>query len=287
MPAQSVPEQPAPEQPPLIPEQRRERIVQHLRRESVLSFRQLAALLDVSHMTVRRDVAVLEEAGRVVATAGGARIAARLPSEPPRDEKTTADHDEKVAMSRHAASFVRDSMTVYLDAGTTLQPMRAELDAVDDLTVVTNDLVIAMSFLDHPSVDVIVVGGRADKRNQSTVGRLPALVLRELSIDVAFLTTSSWDLRRGVTIPTEAKVEPKQAAVRAASTTMLVAASSKYGTFGRYRVLDLGEIDRIITDDGLPEGAAHAIQSASGATVDVVHGTRSVVGSGEQSGAAG
>jgi DeoR/GlpR family transcriptional regulator of sugar metabolism len=266
------------EQPPLIPEQRRERIVQHLRRESVLSFRQLAALLDVSHMTVRRDVAALEEQGRVVSTAGGARIAARLPAEPPRDEKTDTDLDEKVAMSRRAASFVGDSMTIYLDAGTTLQPMRGELDHVDDLTVVTNDLVIATSFLDHPSVDVIVVGGRADKRNQSTVGRLPALVLRELSIDIAFLTTSSWDLRRGVTIPTEAKVEPKQAAVRAASTSMLVAASSKYGTFGRYRVLDLAELDRVITDDGLPDGTAHAIEAASGATVDVVAGGRRAAG---------
>jgi len=259
-----------PEQPPLIPEQRRERILQHLRRESVLSFRQLATLLDVSHMTVRRDVMVLEEQGRVVATPGGARIAARLQVEPPRDEKTSADHDEKVAMSARAASFVQDGMTIYLDAGTTLQSMRSALTAVDDLTVVTNDLVIASSWLDHETVDVILVSGRMDKRNQSAVGRLPALALRELSIDVAFLTTSSWDLRRGVTIPSEAKVEPKQAAVRAASTTVLVAASSKYGSFGRYRVLDLADLDRIVTDSGLPEGASHAIESATGASVDIV-----------------
>jgi DNA-binding transcriptional ArsR family regulator len=49
---------------PLIPDQRRELILKHLRREQVLSFNQLSALLDVSHMTIRRDVAVLEESTR-------------------------------------------------------------------------------------------------------------------------------------------------------------------------------------------------------------------------------
>ncbi|WFR68257.1 class II aldolase/adducin family protein [Curtobacterium flaccumfaciens] len=263
-------EEPMSEQPPLIPEQRRERILQQLRRDAVLSYRQLAASLDVSHMTVRRDIAALETQGLVHATPGGARIAARLPSEPPRTEKSHTDLDEKSAMSRRAASFVRDSMTVYLDAGTTLQTMAAHLDHVDDVTVVTNDLVIANSFLTHPDVDLILVGGRLDKANHSAVGRLPGLVLAELSIDIAFLTTSSWDLRRGVTIPSEAKVEPKQAAMTAADSVMLVAASSKYGTFARYRVTGLGSLDRIITDDRLADSAAEAIERGADATVDRV-----------------
>jgi len=264
------------EQPPLIPEQRRERIVQHLRRESVLSYRQLAALLDVSHMTVRRDITALEEQGRVHATPGGARIAARLPSEPPRTEKSLTDRDEKAAMSRHAASFVQESMTIYLDAGTTLQPIASHLEGIEDLTVVTNDIVIATSLIEHPTVDLILVGGRLDKVNRSAVGRLPGLVLGELSIDIAFLTTSSWDLRRGITIPSEAKVEPKQAAIAAASTVMLVAASTKYGTFARYRVASLDGLDRVITDDGLADSAAHAIETTAGPIVDrvSVRGTR-------------
>ena len=242
-------------EPPLIPEQRRERIVGLLRRNSVLGYRQLAAELGVSHMTVRRDITVLEELGRVTATPGGARIVTRMASEPPRTAKSGADLTEKDAMARTAASMVTDSMTIYLDAGTTLQPMRTHLDAVEDLTVVTNDLVIASAFLDHPTIDLIIVGGRVEKQNQSTVGRIPALTLREVSLDIAFLTTSSWDARRGVTIPTESKVDPKRAAMHAASSTVLVAASSKYGTFGRYRVADLGELDLIVTDDLLDEDA--------------------------------
>ncbi|OII15259.1 DeoR family transcriptional regulator [Curtobacterium sp. MCBA15_009] len=254
-------------EPPLIPEQRRDRIVRHLRQDSVLSYRQLAALLGVSHMTVRRDIAELEEQGRVIATQGGAKSVARVATEPPRTEKSTTEVREKDAVAARAAGMVRESMTVYLDAGTTVQAMRPHLDHLHDLTIVTNDLVIAASYLDHPTIEVIVVGGRLDKQNQSTVGRLPSIVLAELSIDIAFLSTSSWDLRRGVTIPSESKVEPKQAAARAASTTVLVATSSKYGTFGRYRVMGLDALTTVVTDAGLPRAEADAVERDGGTTV--------------------
>lgn len=254
-------------EPPLIPEQRRERILGLLRRDAVLGYRQLASELGVSHMTVRRDIGVLEEQGRVTATAGGARIVARMSSEPTREAKSGTDLAEKDAMAAEAAGMVTESMTVYLDAGTTLQAIRPHLEPFRDLTVVTNDLVIASSFLDHPTIDVIVVGGRIEKQNRSTVGRIPALTLHELSIDIAFLTTSSWDARRGVTIPTESKVDPKRAAMHAATTSVLVAASSKYGTFGRYRVADLDELDTVVTDDGLGDGELELVR---GAGTDVV-----------------
>jgi DeoR/GlpR family transcriptional regulator of sugar metabolism len=255
-------------EPPLIPDQRRERIVGLLRRDGVLGYRQLAAEIGVSHMTVRRDIAVLEEQGRVTATPGGARIVSRMASEPPRTEKSGTDLAEKDAMAALAAGMVTESMTLYLDAGTTLQAIRPHLQRFDDLTVVTNDLVIAASFLDHPTIDIIVVGGRIEKQNQSTVGRLPALALHELSIDIAFLTTSSWDARRGVTIPTESKVDPKRAAMQSATTSVLVAASSKYGTFGRYRVADLGELDLVVTDAALEPADLEAVR-ATGVEVEL------------------
>jgi DeoR/GlpR family transcriptional regulator of sugar metabolism len=254
--------------PPLIPEQRRDLILGHLRRDSVLSYRQLAELVGVSHMTVRRDVTELERQGRVTATTGGARIVTRVAAEPARAEKSTTDVAQKDAMARVAAALVQESMTVYLDAGTTMQAFRPHLEAFTDLTVVTNDLVVAASLTDHPSIEVIVVGGRVEKRNSSTVGRLPALALRELSLDIAFLSASSWDLRRGATIPVESKVDPKRAAAQVATTTALVAASSKFGTFGRYRILGLDELDLVVTDDGLPPDDATAITRERGVPVE-------------------
>lgn len=257
----------SPEPSSLIPAQRRELIIESLREHSVLSYRQLADLLGVSQMTIRRDIAVLESEKRAAPTTGGARIGGPIPAEPSRIEKDCVDRGEKAAITTKASSLVEDSMTIYLDAGTTLQPMHEHLAQVKDLTVVTNDIVIASSFVNHPTIDVIVVGGRIDKRNLSLVGRLPALLLGELSIDIAFLTASSWDLGHGITTPSEEKVSPKRAAVRAASQVVLAAASSKYGTFSRYRVLDLDRLNAIITDEHLSPETAQAIEDSSDVTV--------------------
>ncbi|MEV7756712.1 DeoR/GlpR family DNA-binding transcription regulator [Microbacterium sp. NPDC089180] len=251
---------------PMIPDQRRERIVQALHRERVLSFRQLSDLAGVSQMTVRRDIAVLEEQGVVQATTGGAKLVSRLVLEPSRAEKATTEIAEKTAIARLAATRVRDTMTIYLDAGTTAQAMRPFLEHVRDLTVVTNDIATVQAFLDHPSADLISVGGRVDRTNLSTIGRLTRLTLAELSLDLAFISSSSWDLAHGVTTPVEAKIEAKRAAVDAAERAVLIADSSKYGRFAKYRALRLSEVAEVITDAGVPDSAAEAIV-ASGVEV--------------------
>jgi DeoR/GlpR family transcriptional regulator of sugar metabolism len=252
---------------PLIPEQRRESIVRSLQRSGVLSYRQLAELLGVSQMTVRRDIVALEEEGRVSGTPGGAKLLSRLIEEPSRAVKQEAGVAEKAAIARVAAGMVTDSMTIYLDAGTTVQAMRGYLQDVRDLTVVTNDLATVQAFLDHPTADLICIGGRVDKANLSTMGRLTRLALRELSLDLAFISSSSWDLAHGVTTPVEAKLEAKRAAIATAETSVLLADSSKYGRFGRYRALRLDELTTVVTDDGLPETAAAALRDAG---VDLV-----------------
>jgi len=245
---------------PLIPEQRRQQILDLLRTEPVLSYRQLTDQLGVSQMTVRRDVATLDEQGRARATQGGVAALARLLEEPPRSAKAVVNQGAKAAIAAAAASRVIDSMTLYLDAGTTIQAMRPLLQERRDLTVVTNDLGTAGAFLDHPSVDLICVGGRVDVANQSLIGRLAALSLAELSLDIAFISSSSWDAKHGVTTPVEAKIDAKRAAMSTATESILMADSGKFGHYAKYRVAHLGEFDSIVTDSSMPGDGVQRIQ---------------------------
>lgn len=236
---------------PLIPEQRRQRILRLLRTEHVLSYRQLTDLLGVSQMTVRRDVGVLAEQGRLQATKGGVAATTRMLSEPPRAAKATSNTVEKTAIAAAAAEQVSDSMSIYLDAGTTVQAMRSFLQDRRGLTIVSNDLSTIQAFLDHPDAELICLGGRVDRDNQSMIGRLAALALDELSLDIAFLSCTAWDLRHGLTMPDDEKVDPKRAALAASSRGVLLADSDKFGTYAKYRVLRLDEIGAVITDTAL------------------------------------
>ncbi|WP_144110404.1 DeoR/GlpR family DNA-binding transcription regulator [Paraburkholderia sp. BCC1886] len=247
---------------PLIPDQRRESMVRQLRRYKVLSVHQLTEMFDCSHMTVRRDIAALEQAGLVYTVPGGVRIASHLNSEPSHQSKALIEQPQKQAIAACAAGFLQPGMTAYLDAGTTTLTLVPHILALSDMTVVTNDFSIVQELADAAHVTVIHTGGVLDHANRSGVGGLAAATLRQLSIDVAFISASSWDLRRGATTPSAPKVEVKQAAMKGASQTVLLATSSKYGTFGLYKVAALDHFDRVISDEGLTEAAAVGIREA-------------------------
>lgn len=253
---------------PLIPEQRRELIVRQLREHQVLSVHALTELLGCSHMTVRRDVAALEQAGRVYAVSGGVRIASHLVSEPSHQAKATTEQAQKRHIAAHLARLLKPGMTVYLDAGTTTSCLIPHIVGLPDMTVITNDFHIALSLADSPQVAVVHTGGALDHSNGSGVGPLAAATLRQLVADIAFLSTSSWDLERGVTTPSAAKVEVKRAAMAMASQNVLVATSAKYGTYGTYRIAALAELDRVVTDDGLSEAAVQRLRE-TGLELDI------------------
>ena len=84
--------------------------------------------------------------------------------------------------------------------------------------------------------------------------------MRQVVTDIAFISTSSWDLRRGLTTPSALKVEVKQVAMQSASQVVLVASSSKYGTFSMYRIAGLEQFDIILSDDALTPAAADSIR---------------------------
>lgn len=244
----------------VIPDQRRERILRALHREKVLSVHELTDLLGVSHMTVRRDIAVLEQEGLASAVPGGVRIVNPVAAEPSRADKSLLYPEQKSAIATIAAERVHDDMVVYLDAGTTTLALTPLVTAHAGVTVVTNDFGIVEA-LAHSDVPTIHIGGRVDHRNRSTIGSLGALVLGEINTDVAFISASSWSVKHGVTTPEPAKVEVKRAAMAGAAESVLVADSSKYGSFSAYRAAPLGAFDLIVTDDALSETAVSAISA--------------------------
>lgn len=244
----------------MIPAQRRELLLRELRGTNVLSVKDLCDILGVSHMTVRRDIITLEEEGRVRSVPGGVELATQVRSEPSYRDKSRVALDEKRAMARTAAALVEEGQTLYLDAGTTLGQLVPCLWDVPGLTVITNDLTTAASMTDHPDVNLFLVGGQVDRENRSAIGDIAAQTISEFNIDIAFMSTSSWDLNRGSTTPSRGKVAVKRAAMAAASMSLLVAGADKYGTFGTFKVAALESFSRVITDDRLPEASVRAIR---------------------------
>ncbi|MFC7330600.1 DeoR/GlpR family DNA-binding transcription regulator [Marinactinospora rubrisoli] len=239
----------------MIPDQRREHILKLLQERHVLSINELTSMLAVSHMTVRRDIQALENEGKVLSVTGGVRLAARLKSEPSYLAKAQLEVPAKRAIARAAADLVRENFTVFIDAGTTTLQMVPLLTEKVGLTVVTNDFNVVGHLMEYPNIELIHTGGLVSHPDHSSVGQFAADFLSKVNVDIAFVASSSWDLERGSTTPSEPKVVTKQQLLRMASKSVLTVDSTKYGKFGTFRVARLEEFDLIITDDRLPRSA--------------------------------
>lgn len=236
--------------------------LQLLRNDGVLSTRQLTEALGVSHMTVRRDIASLEASGQVMSVKGGVRLAGAAAQEPPRarQARSALEMPRKEAIARAAAPLIEDAMVIYLDAGTTCQAIAALLIGRKDLTVVTNDFYVVSSLLDRPEIQTIHTGGVVDVSSASSSGRLAAKTIGAINIDLCLLSTGAWSVGRGVTSPSLDKVELKQEVMSRSSVCVLVADSTKYGSFTTYAVTPLADLDVVITDEGLAERTQQSIK---------------------------
>ncbi|CAI1844035.1 Glycerol-3-phosphate regulon repressor [Serratia fonticola] len=246
----------------MIPVERHQQILALVSERGAVSIAELTERLGVSHMTIRRDLQKLEEQGSVLPVSGGVQSAERVAIEPSHQDKEGMFSQQKAAIGQLAARQIPANSCIYLDAGTTTLALARQLGERDDITVVTNDFVIAAYLLEHSQCKLIHTGGTVCRENRSCVGAAAAQALRNLFIDLAFISASSWSMR-GLSTPNEDKVVVKNAIVEASRRRILLSDTSKYGKVATYLALPISVFEMIITDDHLPEAAREAIMQAN------------------------
>lgn len=243
-----------------------------VRRRGAASVTELAEELGVSAMTVRRDIEVLADAGDLDRVRGGATT---------RVEATEAGHErafaaraqhlvaEKRAIARRAAQLVEPGMAVGLSGGTTAWVLAQELRAVPDLTVVTNSLPVAEVLrrperADEPYTQSVVLTGGVRTPSDALVGPVAVRSLEHLHLDVAFLGVHGVDLHAGLTTPNLLEAETDRALLAAGQDAVVLADHTKWGVVGLTTIVDLHEVERLVTDDGLDDDARELVEAHVG-----------------------
>ncbi|SHG26420.1 DeoR/GlpR family DNA-binding transcription regulator [Ornithinibacillus halophilus] len=230
------------------PNKRREWILQLLKDNGKVEIDELARELDVSTMTIRRDLDQLEEDGQVIRIHGGAVLPKPLITETPFITKESKRMDQKRAIANKAISYIKDGQTILLDSGTTTLELARLLKQRENLTIITNDIKIAAELLDS-QLRVIVTGGELQNDVGALFGPQTHQLLKDIHVDLFFLGAHAIDLKAGVTSPTFEKSLVKQLMIQSAENTWLLADSSKIQQKAFSKVCDLKEINGFITDN--------------------------------------
>jgi DeoR/GlpR family transcriptional regulator of sugar metabolism len=253
----------------MLARQRQERILEEVRRHGGARVGDLVDLLDVSDMTVRRDIESLARRGLVERVHGGATaVGVRSGEEPGFVAKSALARDEKQAIAREVTRLIEPGETLAVSAGTTTLAVARELLAVPDLTVVTNSVPVADVMHDpgRPDRTVVLVGGQRTPSN-ALVGPVAVGALRSLHVDTLVLGVHGMTEQAGLTTPNLVEAETDRALVASARRVLVAADHSKWGVVGLASIAGLDDVDVLVTDAGLPRAAQRTLVRSVGRLV--------------------
>ncbi len=244
--------------------ERRRRIVTELQRRGSAHIDELAAALEVSTMTVRRDIDALAGEGLVVKTRGGVLLREgslrTIPSGEPAENLR-----EKAAVARAAAQLVQPGAVVGLAAGSTIGMLATHLQGVDGLTVVTNSVRIADQLAtpgraDLPEPSVVLTGGLRTATG-ALVGPVAVRALEQLHCDVVFLSGNGLAPETGLTTPNLLEAETNRALVAASRRTVVLVDHTKWHQVSLATIVDLEAVDVVVVDGGMDADAVAEVRS--------------------------
>lgn len=241
---------------------RHERIADLLQNRGECSVDYLSRQLGVSGMTVRRDLQVMANDGRVIRTHGGATRAERVSFEFQFLARSQENHAAKEAIAATAAAWVRPGQSVMLDSGTTTLALARRLKEYKDLTIITTSLPIAseLQFCEH--MQVLLLGGALRRGAPDLEGPLTEANLETLHADVAFIGADGIDARGNIynDSPAVGRMLGKMAA--AADRVFVAADSSKIGRAALMRFGNIAQWDGLITDSRLDKKLSGSLKRA-------------------------
>lgn len=229
-------------------EERKRDILEYVMTRKKATVSELCSQFGVSSATIRSDLRDLELGGGLVRTHGGAIVRSQARFEPDALAKSVQDLPAKRAIANLALARIEDGDTVVIDTGTTTLELAELLDSKRDITVLTNDLAIALRLEQHPSATVHFLGGVLRKRFHCTVGHRAEETLRGLTVDKAFMGANTFSLEKGASTPDLQLAELKKLMMSIATKVYLLVDSSKMGKNSFAGFAALSDIDGLIID---------------------------------------
>ncbi|QAY78199.1 transcriptional repressor AgaR [Sphingosinicella sp. BN140058] len=235
---------------------RRQEISTLVRERGSVQVAPLAERYGVSMQTIRKDLHYLAKRGVAERAYGGAisADAVNVVAEPPVEAKRAISIEEKTRIGALAAAMVVPGESVVLDSGTTTLQIAHHLPDHEDITVLTNDLDILGALARKERLNVVMLGGTLRRRNRAFYGAQTESALSDLHVDKLFLGVDGFDLERGITTHFEPEAILNRKMVKAAGQVIAVTDRSKFGRVCLHRILNVDEIDDLVTDANESDG---------------------------------
>lgn len=226
---------------------RHARILDIARQAGSVAVETLAAELDVTPQTIRRDLNMLAQRSMLSRVHGGAVVTSGVDNLD-REARRHVAAGAKAAIGAAAAALVPNGASLFINIGTTTEAIARALVDHRDLLVVTNNLNVIDILADRPTIEVIVAGGKVRASDRAVVGALAMDFIRSFKVDYALIGASAVD-GDGTLLDFDVdEVRVSQTIIAHARTVILAVDQSKFGRPAPVRIVDMAAVDHLVTD---------------------------------------
>src|ERR1700726_2938011 len=233
----------------MLTSQRKEYLLKVLRETGQVVAKSVSEELGLSEDTIRRDLRELASEGRLQRVHGGA-----LPASPAVGDFAARQQlapDGKASIGRAAAGLVKAGQVVILDGGTSTAQLARHLPLDLRATVVTHSPTIAVALVEHPSIEVVLIGGRLFKHSVVAVGAAAIEAIARIRADGYFMGGTGIHPQAGLSTGDLEEAHIKRALMASASETYVLVSAEKLNAASPYVIAALTEIDGMIVEPGL------------------------------------
>lgn len=232
--------------------ERRLAIINEIQKNGSGDINQLAVTFNVSTMTIRRDLAKLEQDGLIRIEYGGAILNDGAMFEYDMSMKLLDHKQEKERIARSCLDIIRDGDSIYLDSGTTVLEISKLLSRKKNIKIMTHSLLVANA-LASTDVNLIMAPGQFRNTSMAYMGQLTDSFIRSFKFDKYFLSAEGIEWNKGVSVPDIVDGVTKKTIIEQSDFVVGVMDSSKFNKSFRYKICDISKIDMVITDQGLSD----------------------------------
>ena len=247
--------------------ERQEAIVRYLEGRQRATVAEIAAHFAVSLATMRRDLETLDAEGRIERFHGGAKAVRKAPPELPILHRTPEQAEEKARIGLAAAALVQDGETLFLGSGTTVLEVAKQLHDRQQLTVITNSLLVLNELARSPHITVIGLGGMLRHTEMSLIGHLTEQTLAEVRAQKIILGVRAIDVEHGLTNHYVPETMTDRAILAQGGEVIVVADHTKCKRISTVLLAPITVIQKLVTDAKAPLDFVAALRKQG---VDVV-----------------
>ncbi|GAA4750963.1 DeoR/GlpR family DNA-binding transcription regulator [Flavisolibacter ginsenosidimutans] len=240
--------------------ERHQAILKQLQETGRVDIQKLSENLQVTGVTIRKDLKLLEERNLLFRTKGGGSLQNPYASERPINEKEFINVDQKRKIAKAALPLTTQTDSIIIGSGTTVYELSRCLSPTKHLIVITPALKVALELHNRPNVEVLQLGGLIHQSSASAAGTFAELILDHISCDVLFLGADGIDPDFGISITNLNEASLNQKMINVARKVVIMADGSKFGRRGLGRVCNLDTVQSIITDSGAPAESVKALE---------------------------